>query len=33
VLATAHIGYVTENTYHVFYGDTVRAIHEWLHNS
>lgn len=30
VLATAHIGYVTENTYRVFYGDTVKAIHEWL---
>jgi len=30
VLATPHIGYVTENTYKVFYGDTVKAITEWL---
>lgn len=30
VLATPHIGYVTENTYRVFYGDTVRAITDWL---
>ena len=30
VLATPHIGYVTEETYRVFYGDTVRAIVEWL---
>lgn len=26
VLATPHIGYVTEETYRVFYGDTVKAI-------
>jgi phosphoglycerate dehydrogenase-like enzyme len=30
VLATPHIGYVTEETYKVFYGDTVKAIVEWL---
>lgn len=31
VLATPHIGYVTEDTYKVFYGDTVKAIETWLH--
>jgi len=30
VLATPHIGYVTENTYRLFYGDTVAAIEDWL---
>jgi phosphoglycerate dehydrogenase-like enzyme len=30
VLATPHIGYVTENTYRLFYEDTVKAIEEWL---
>ena len=30
VLATPHIGYVTEDTYKVFYGDTVKAITDWL---
>jgi phosphoglycerate dehydrogenase-like enzyme len=30
VLATPHIGYVTEDTYKVFYEDTVKAILEWL---
>ncbi|MGN8071585.1 NAD(P)-dependent oxidoreductase [Mucilaginibacter sp. 22184] len=30
VLATPHIGYVTEHTYRVFYGDTVKAIEAWL---
>lgn len=30
VLATPHIGYVTEQTYRVFYGDTVKAIIGWL---
>jgi phosphoglycerate dehydrogenase-like enzyme len=30
VLATPHIGYVTEETYRLFYGDTVKAIEEWL---
>lgn len=30
VLATPHIGYVTEETYRVFYGDTVKAIESWL---
>lgn len=30
VLATGHIGYVTEDTYRVFYGDTVKAILEWM---
>jgi phosphoglycerate dehydrogenase-like enzyme len=30
VLATPHIGYVTEDTYRVFYGDTVRVIEAWM---
>ncbi|EHQ31208.1 D-2-hydroxyacid dehydrogenase family protein [Mucilaginibacter paludis] len=30
VLATPHIGYVTENTYKLFYEDTVKAILKWL---
>lgn len=30
VLAAPHIGYVTEQTYRVFYGDTVKAIEHWL---
>ncbi|WP_091150833.1 D-2-hydroxyacid dehydrogenase family protein [Mucilaginibacter pineti] len=30
VLATPHIGYVTEQTYRVFYGDTVKVIEKWL---
>jgi phosphoglycerate dehydrogenase-like enzyme len=30
VLATPHIGYVTEDTYKVFYEDTVKAILAWL---
>ena len=30
VLATPHIGFVTEDTYHLFYQDTVRAIESWL---
>jgi phosphoglycerate dehydrogenase-like enzyme len=30
VLATSHIGFVTEETYHLFYQDTVRAIESWL---
>jgi phosphoglycerate dehydrogenase-like enzyme len=30
VLATPHIGYVTEDTYRLFYGDTVKAIESWL---
>lgn len=30
VLATPHIGYVTEDTYQVFYQDTVRAIQDWI---
>lgn len=30
VLVTPHIGYVTEETYRVFYGDTVKAILKWL---
>jgi phosphoglycerate dehydrogenase-like enzyme len=30
VLATPHIGYVTGETYRVFYHDTVKAIQEWL---
>ncbi len=30
VLCTPHIGYVTEDTYKVFYGDTVKAIEAWV---
>jgi phosphoglycerate dehydrogenase-like enzyme len=30
VLATPHIGFVTEDTYRIFYQDTVRAIESWL---
>ena len=30
VLATPHIGYVTEETYRVFYEDTVSALAAWL---
>ncbi|MDP9079153.1 MAG: D-2-hydroxyacid dehydrogenase family protein [Bacteroidota bacterium] len=30
VLATPHIGYVTEKTYKLFYEDTVAGIMEWL---
>jgi phosphoglycerate dehydrogenase-like enzyme len=30
LLATSHIGYVTENTYRLFYGDTVNILNEWL---
>lgn len=30
VLATPHIGYVTEEMYRTFYGDTVRNLVEWL---
>ena len=32
ILATPHIGYVTEDTYKVFYTDTVKAIQEWMTN-
>ncbi|PTT03815.1 hydroxyacid dehydrogenase [Pedobacter sp. HMWF019] len=30
VVATPHIGYVTEKTYRVFYGNTVSIIEQWL---
>ena len=30
VLITSHIGYVTEDTYRIFYQDTVKAILHWL---
>ena len=30
VLATPHIGYVTEDTYRIFYGDTVKEIEAWI---
>jgi phosphoglycerate dehydrogenase-like enzyme len=30
VLATPHIGYVSSDTYRIFYQDTVKAILEWL---
>jgi len=30
ILATPHIGYVTENTYKLFYEDMVIAVNEWL---
>lgn len=30
LLGTSHIGFVTEDTYRVFYRDTVKTIEEWL---
>jgi phosphoglycerate dehydrogenase-like enzyme len=30
VLTTPHIGYVMEDTYRLFYGDTVKEIENWL---
>ena len=30
LLATPHVGYVTEKTFRVFYNDTVKAIEEWI---
>jgi phosphoglycerate dehydrogenase-like enzyme len=30
LVATPHIGYVTQDTYRIFYQDTVKAIQEWL---
>jgi len=30
LLATSHIGFVTDNTYRTFYGDTVKVIEDWL---
>ena len=30
VLGTSHIGYVTKNTYKLFYEDTVKAIADWM---
>lgn len=30
VLSTPHIGYVTENTYKIFFEDTVKSIENWL---
>ena len=30
VLATPHIGYVTESMYRMFYGDVVKSITTWL---
>lgn len=30
VLATSHIGYVTQNTYRLFYGDIVAVLADWL---
>lgn len=30
VLATPHIGYVTKDTYQIFYEDTISRIEEWL---
>ncbi len=30
LLATPHVGYVTENLYRTFYGDTARNIADWL---
>lgn len=30
VLATPHVGYVTEDTYRIFYGDSVENITAWL---
>jgi phosphoglycerate dehydrogenase-like enzyme len=33
VLATPHIGYVTEDLYRTFYGDAAASIAQWLENS
>lgn len=33
ILATPHIGYVTEYTYKVFYEDTVKAIQNWMNEN
>jgi phosphoglycerate dehydrogenase-like enzyme len=33
VLATPHIGYVTEDLYRTFYGDAAANIARWLGNS
>ena len=33
VLATPHIGYVTEDLYRTFYGDAAACIAEWLENN
>ena len=30
LLATPHVGYVTEKTFSVFYVDTVKAVEEWI---
>ena len=30
VLGTPHIGYVADDLYRVFYGDTVKAVDAWL---
>jgi phosphoglycerate dehydrogenase-like enzyme len=30
ILATPHIGYVTEDLYRIFYGDTANNIAKWL---
>jgi phosphoglycerate dehydrogenase-like enzyme len=30
LLATPHIGFVTDDLYHVFYRDTVVQIKDWL---
>ena len=33
VLATPHIGYVTEDLYRTFYGDAAANIAQWLENN
>jgi phosphoglycerate dehydrogenase-like enzyme len=33
VLATPHIGYVTEDLYRTFYGDAAACIAQWLENN
>ena len=30
VLATPHVGYVADDLYRVFYGDTVKAVSNWI---
>jgi phosphoglycerate dehydrogenase-like enzyme len=30
VLATSHVGFVTHDTYRIFFGDTVRSLVAWL---
>ncbi len=33
VIATSHVGFVTRETYEIFYGDTVKNIVAWLNGN